>query len=143
MPSQAEIVRHNEGIVAALAVNGRDGYIHVIAGDVYYRGRIIEFPSFDVMEYPSILAKGICIDPQEPSIVYIGCSGHTYHTDGTLRSLDNGESFTALNRHVGDGRKGASAGFMAGNVRVNPKTRELFISGGCRGIWKLPAPSEK
>ncbi len=133
----------SKGPITDIAVNGRDGYIHVIAGDVYYRGRMIDFPSFDVMNYPSILAKGICVDPIEPSIVYIGCTGHTYHTDGTLRSLDNGETFTALNRHVGDGRKGAPAGFMAGNVRVNPETRELFVAGGCRGIWKLPPPPKK
>lgn len=126
-----------------VAVNGRDGYIHAVAGHIYYRAKLVECPAFEAIDYDSILALGVCVDPQEPSIVYIGCSGHTYHTDGTLRSLDNGETFTALNRHVGDGRKCASAGFMAGNVRVNPETRELFVSGGCRGIWKIAAPPKK
>lgn len=123
-----------------VAVNGRDGYIHVISGQKYYRGRMVECPSFEQLDYGSIMASGVCIDPQEPSIVYIGCSGHQYDIDSVMRSLDNGDSFTCLNRHPGDGRKGPAAGMMAGVLRVNPETRELFVAGGCRGIWKISAP---
>ena len=101
---------------------------------------MVECPSFEQLDYGSIMASGVCIDPQEPSIVYIGCSGHQYDIDSVMRSLDNGDSFTCLNRHPGDGRKGPAAGMMAGVLRVNPETRELFVAGGCRGIWKISAP---
>ncbi|MGI6280216.1 MAG: hypothetical protein ACOYJS_06615, partial [Acutalibacteraceae bacterium] len=133
------------GTIYDIAVNSRDGYIHVIADNSgikseYYRGRTVDCPSFESRDYGSVEARSVCIDPVEPSIVYICCSCHKYDIDSVMRSMDDGETFTCLNRHPGDGRKGPAAGMCAGQGRVNPVTRELFVAGGCRGIWKISAP---
>jgi len=124
-----------------IAYNHIDKTIHVVlAGGHYYRGKNVEHPGFRRSYYGSVEARAVCVDPVCPNIVYIGCCCHEYTIDSVMRSLDDGDSFTCLNRKVGDGRQGLNGGVMTSAARVNPNTRELFTSGGCRGVWKLPAP---
>ena len=127
--------------ICDIAYNPQNKTIHVVlANGHYYRGKNEKYPGFKRSEYGSVEARAVCVDPQCPQIVYVTCSCHEYTIDSVMRSLDDGDTFTCLNRRVGDGRKGLNGGVMTSGARVNPNTRELFTSGGCRGVWKIPAP---
>ena len=83
--------------------------------------------------------QSVCIDPENPDIVYIGAGDMDR---GVRRSLDGGKTWTVLTYQPGDERvtKGPSGGRVSDIVRVNAKTHELFTAGGCTGIYKIPGP---
>jgi len=82
----------------------------------------------------AITAQSLCLDPENPNIIYATSGGYVY------RSLDNGASWTNLSRQVGDGRNDClDGGRQAGFIEFNQTTREVFVSCGCRGFWKIAA----
>ncbi len=83
--------------------------------------------------------NSVAVDPDNPSIVYIGTGDMDA---GVRRSLDGGKNWTVLTYRVGDPRvtKGPSGGRVSSIVRVNPKTHDVFTYGSCTGVYRMPGP---
>ncbi len=87
--------------------------------------------------------RSVCVDPVEPNIVYVGMTGHGYCADASVvRSQDSGDTWQVLTRapRHNNEQYGKDGGRLANWVRVNPETRELWVMGGCYGIWRMGAP---
>ncbi len=89
-------------------------------------------------------ASGLCLDPENPDIMYAVENNIVYRkTDGVKRSLDGGKTWTQLCRRPGDGRDNCPDGGHGTQIVFNPTTREIFTSGLCMGVWKMKAvPSD-
>jgi len=126
--------------VSDIAINERDKIMYVTAGNkLYYcdlklNSRVLE-------QMYGINAGGVCVDPENPSIMYISYSTYnSYDTPSVCRSLDGGRTWTNLCRTVGDGRDNCpDGGRNAGSLRFISSTREIMVSASCRGIWKMKA----
>ena len=83
--------------------------------------------------------NSVAVDPDNPSIVYVGTGDMDA---GVRRSLDGGKNWTVLTYRVGDPRvtKGPSGGRISSIVRVNPKTHDVFTYGSCTGVYRIPGP---
>ena len=83
--------------------------------------------------------KKVAVDPVDPSIVYTSDAGDTYATsNAVLYSTDAGMTWKSLLRQPGE--TGPDGGREAASVRVHPVTRDLWVGGGCYGMWKHPCP---
>jgi photosystem II stability/assembly factor-like uncharacterized protein len=91
-------------------------------------------------QYNSKAIKSVAVDINNPSIVFCAGPKNTYKTDASVkRSSDGGntwEIITPNNRTNSGITTGDGANEVFG-VRVNPKTRDLWCTGGCYGIWKM------
>lgn len=90
-------------------------------------------------------ASGVCVDPENPDIMYLCRSWQAsdFEYESFFRSLDGGKTWTCLNRTAGDGREGPDGGRRAGSIIFNAVTREVYVTSGCMGIWKIKAaPSD-
>jgi photosystem II stability/assembly factor-like uncharacterized protein len=80
----------------------------------------------------------VAVDPVNPQIVYAGGAANQYLTENSLfRSLDGGRTWKSLT----DVGPGGLTPHEIDCVRVNPRTRDLWISGQCFGMWLLKAPA--
>ncbi len=105
---------------------------------------IAKFDNFPTDREGNFPQWTVAVDPVETDIVYIGCRIGTYMTDvAVVRSLDAGKSWTNLTRQPGDGRVGPDGARETSTLRVHPVTREVILGTCCRGMWSLPAPSDK
>lgn len=85
--------------------------------------------------------RSVALDPTDPSIVYLGSAANLYCSSVSVqRSLNGGATWTSLtlNRPLASGQK--DGGREAITVRVHPKTRRLYVSTSCYGIWTYPPP---
>jgi hypothetical protein len=85
--------------------------------------------------------NSVAVDPTDPQIVYVGrCRDVLTSSVSVQRTTDGGATWTSLSEQVplADGRK--DGGREAFCVRVHPKTRALWVTGSCFGIWSYPAP---
>ena len=87
-------------------------------------------------------ASSVAVDPVDARIVYVGRSRNRFTSSVSVqRSTDGGATWTSLtlSTPLQDGqRDGAREAFC---VRVHPRTRDLWVAGGCFGLWIHPAPS--
>jgi len=84
----------------------------------------------------------VCVDPQDPAIIYAAGASNIYATDATVvRSTDAGRTWANLTVTT-PLRSSAQAGgpHEVAWVRVHPATRELWAAGECYGLWRFPAP---
>lgn len=126
--------------VEDIAYNNKTGILYVCAG-----GRIL---SIDMNNENSALfsdagfnisySKGICLDPENPNIMYV-IHGNRNSNAGVMRSLDGGKTWTQLGRRVGDGRDNCPDAAYGSCISFCESTREIFIAGDCRGVWKMDA----
>ena len=85
----------------------------------------------------------VAVDPVNPDIIYCGGSGDIYMNDcAVIRSKDGGNTWEVLTKN---GRNsivqcGPDAVREASCIRVNPVTREAYVSGQCFGWAKIKAP---
>jgi len=133
-----------EGTISDIAYDYNSKKVYIVSGSkLYYvdtNGKALNCTQID---YGGKDVVGVCIDPTDPSIVYISClSWSRIITQNVFRSIDSGKTWTCLNRSVGDGRKGPDGARQASTIRVNPNTREVFTMTSCRGMWKMPAPAK-
>jgi len=83
----------------------------------------------------------VAVDPQDPSVVYAGYRGNIYLSDQAVRrSTDGGKTWTCLTQRPGD--PGPDGGREVQCLRVHPKTRWLYVTTSCFGIWKHPPPTQ-
>lgn len=86
-------------------------------------------------QYGKTRFETVAVDPVEPDVVYAGGPRNLYATHATVvRSTDAGATWENLT--VGNGPHEVAA------IRVNPKTRDVWLNGQCYGMWRL-APPEK
>lgn len=132
------VVDAKDARISDMAYNYKTGRLYFTSWGHLY-SVLLDGSGLCNISYPSKHVGGVCVDPENPNIIYIACgSNEEYGFANVLRSLDDGASWTVLTRTPNDGRKGPDGGRAAGNIRINPATREVFVSSGCRGIWKIP-----
>ncbi|MBQ5902255.1 MAG: hypothetical protein IIW83_03300, partial [Clostridia bacterium] len=123
--------------IGDMAYNYKNGYLYFLNWGELCKIKL-DGSGFTKLSYPSKHAWTLCVDPENPDIVYIGCYSHAeFGMPNVLRSLDGGETWTVLNRLPNDGRSGPDGGKQPVQIRINPLTRELFVLCGCRGVWKI------
>jgi hypothetical protein len=86
----------------------------------------------------------VAVDPVDPVIIYAGGARNTYSTDtAVVRSTDAGITWNSLIRsqRLHYIKSGPDGGREAIAMRVNPRTRELWVGTGCYGLWKFSAPT--
>ncbi len=86
-------------------------------------------------------AKDICLDPENPNLMYVISNGSKVRDYSVKRTLDGGKTWTQLRRQVGDGRDNCPDGGYGSCIVFNSATREIITCGACRGIWKMKAPN--
>ncbi|BDI27956.1 hypothetical protein CCAX7_000070 [Capsulimonas corticalis] len=84
----------------------------------------------------------VAVDPQQPSVVYVGAPQNTYASAATVcRSTDGGKTWRNLTVTT-PLPAGASGGpHEVSCIRVNPKTREAWLNGECYGMWRIAPPA--
>ena len=123
--------------ISDMAYNYKSGYLYFTNWGSLNKIKL-DGSDCQKLDYPSKHASSVCIDPENPDIMYLGCSSNAeFGMPNVLRSLDAGEKWTVLTRMPNDGRKGPDGAKQASQLRVNPLTRELFVICGCRGVWKI------
>ena len=92
-------------------------------------------------QYGNRRIQTVAVDPTDTDIVYTGGSKGVYATDvSVLRSKDAGKTWEVLTKNRKNYKNykyGMQGAREAKCMRVHPKTRELFVSTCCHGIWKL------
>ncbi len=99
--------------------------------------------STPVDQYGNRRFKTVAVDPIEPNIVYAGSKRDVYKSENSvIRSQDNGQTWEIINHNdlSGQSFQGPAGGQEAKTIRVNPQTREAWVSTGTYGLWKIDAP---
>jgi hypothetical protein len=87
-------------------------------------------------------ASSIAVDPADPQVIYVGrCRNRFTSSVSVQRSTDGGATWTSLSLRspLAEGQR--DGGREAFCLRVHPRTRDLWVAGGCFGLWIHPAPS--
>lgn len=142
--SSWSVLAHFDGNILDMAFNSKRKVLFVADGErVYYINESSSDRTPKVLsgfEYGR-LAKGVCVDPANPDVMYISCkSDQTYQNRNIWRSTDAGKSFVCLTRQVGDGREGPDGARRPTCITVNEKTHELFVFTCGKGTWKTAPP---
>jgi hypothetical protein len=92
-------------------------------------------------QFQSTRVRTVAVDPVDPKVIYAGAAANIYSTSHSVyRSLDGGRTWQSMTRAApldGTGRDGGREALCS---RVHPKSRWLYVSTSCYGIWKLPPP---
>ena len=85
----------------------------------------------------TVRQKSVAIDPNAPSVVYIGGAGEYFSSDtALLRSIDGGETWSVLTTQNNPAypRKATNqGGYEVSTIRVNPYDGNVWIACGCYG----------
>ncbi len=93
-------------------------------------------------QYGNRSFRTVAVDPRNPDVVYTAGPKNVYKTDAAVkRSTDAGETWEIIipndrTPQVVPPPDGANEVLV---VRVNPGTGDLWATGGCYGVWRLPA----
>jgi len=131
--------------ITDIAYNEKEQRVYVTTSAGLYTGVIGTDKRLSLLNGQLTKATGVVVDPENFNILYLtrGWQAPAFNYSATFRSLDGGKTWTCLNREYGDGREGPDGGRHAGGISFNAITREIFVSSGCRGMWKMKAaPSD-
>ncbi len=87
----------------------------------------------------------VAVDPVDPRIVYVGASRDYYRPDvHVIRSFEDGAANTWQVVNIRPGEGGISSSNPNGpeevkSIRINPVSREVWISSAMYGFWKIAA----
>ena len=88
--------------------------------------------------------KSVAVDPNTPSVVYVGGAGEYFSSDtALLRSIDSGEHWSVLTTQNNQNyqRKATNqGGYEVSTVRVNPYDGNVWIACGCYGYERFNPP---
>lgn len=87
--------------------------------------------------------KSVAVDPNAPSVVYIGGAGDYFSSDtALLRSIDSGENWSVLTTNNSQYPVKATnqGGYEVATVRVNPRNGRVWIACGCYGYETFNPP---
>jgi hypothetical protein len=86
--------------------------------------------------------NSVAIDPTDPQVVYVGRCRNRYTSSVSVqRSTDGGATWASLSLTQPLTDRQRDGGREAFCLRVHPQTRDLWVAGGCFGLWIHPAPS--
>ncbi|MBQ2704587.1 MAG: hypothetical protein IJF58_03455 [Clostridia bacterium] len=127
--------------ITDIAYDEKEQRVYVTTAAGLYTGVIGKDKRLSLLNGNLSRATGVVVDPENFKILYVtrGWQAQDFSYDATFRSLDGGKTWTCLNREYGDGREGPDGGRHAGGISFNAITREIFVSSGCRGMWKMKA----
>ncbi|CCW35538.1 uncharacterized photosystem II stability/assembly factor-like protein [Chthonomonas calidirosea] len=133
------------GGITDLAYDGKRHLFWVVSADrlkcLQSNGTLseVELPKD---QYGNVHAASVALDPGDPNNVYVGCRADLYAcTNAVIASFDGGRTWQNLTVHT-PLRNGLQPGGPHETqwLRVDPKTRMLWVGGQCYGFWKYPAP---
>ena len=88
--------------------------------------------------------KSVAVDPNAPSVVYVGGAGEYFSSDtALLRSIDGGDTWSVLTTQNNPNypKKATNqGGYEVSTIRVNPYDGSVWIACGCYGYEKFNAP---
>ena len=85
--------------------------------------------------------KTIACDPLDGNIIYVGNALDIAKSEASvIRSSDGGKTWENMTKSVNDGVTKMDGGVEASFMRTNPKNGDLYVIGGCRGMWKAKRP---
>ena len=92
----------------------------------------------------TVRQKSVAVDPNAPSVVYVGGAGEYFSCDtALLRSIDGGETWSVLTTQNNPNytRKATNqGGYEVSNIRVNPYDGKVWIACGCYGYETFNPP---
>jgi len=81
--------------------------------------------------------RTVATDAKGPGVVYVGSAGNIFNSSvGLVRSVDSGKTWSVITRQPEYPAGEKDGGREALCVRVHPRTREVYVSTSCYGIWK-------
>ena len=88
--------------------------------------------------------KTIASDPFDGNIIYVGNARDIAKSEASvIRSLDGGTTWENMTKTATNGVPGMDGGVEASFIRTHPKTGDLYVVGGCRGMWKTRRPTTR
>lgn len=85
--------------------------------------------------------RTIACDPFDGNIIYVGNALNIAKSEASvIRSTDGGETWENMTKTAADGVTGMDGGIEASFMRTDPETGDLYVIGGCRGMWKTKRP---
>ena len=92
----------------------------------------------------TVRQKSVAVDPNAPSVVYVGGAGEYFSSDtALLRSVDGGEHWSVLttqNNTNYENKATNQGGYEVSTIRVNPYDGEVWIACGCYGYETFNPP---
>ena len=92
----------------------------------------------------TVRQKSVAVDPNAPSVVYVGGAGEYFSCDtALLRSIDGGETWSVLTtmNNPNYPRKATNqGGYEVSTIRVNPYDGNVWIACGCYGYEMFNPP---
>jgi photosystem II stability/assembly factor-like uncharacterized protein len=128
-----------------LAVDHQSGRIYVASEERLKmhennRWTTIETPRD---QYGNVRVTTVAVDPQAPSVLYVGGPRNTYASHATVcRSTDGGKTWrnlTVTAPLLGRGMADDGPHEVAA-IRVHPITRHAWVNGQCYGMWRIAPP---
>ncbi len=129
------------GKIEDIAYNHVTGMLYVATSNRIYQINTKDEKSTLLMEAGFNLryTTGICVDPENPAIMYVATGSNARDTNGVWRTLDGGKTWTQLMRQVNDGRDSCPDGGWGSCIDFCASTREIISSVSCHGVWKMKA----
>jgi len=90
-------------------------------------------------------AQTVAVDPRDPRVVYVGSAANLYNSSvSVVRSTDSGSTWSLLTRNEPLNRVETNPAQLDGGrealcIRVHPRTRDLWVSTSCYGLWRWSA----
>jgi photosystem II stability/assembly factor-like uncharacterized protein len=135
---------HCEGGITDLAYDQRHDLVYAASQD---RLKVLGHGTWSDIatpadQYGNVRVTTVAIDPQDPSVIYVGGPRNTYASQATVcRSVDGGATWTNLTitEPLRDGHPGGP--HEVSLIRVHPRTHEAWVAGQCFGLWRISAPT--
>ncbi len=126
-----------------IAYDHVNNFMYVVDGNALIRVDLNTADEYKLTEnipvnkYGERRLQNIAVDPNTPYLVYVSGGGHRYNNENcVMASEDSGETWHVLTKNttnsIANGEMGA--GWETGDIAVNPKTGDLWTSGGCFGL---------
>jgi hypothetical protein len=127
------------GDVRDLAYDASSKRLYAVLGDSVqaWNGTAWDWLPIPKNQFGGYSPRTVATDPKGPGVLYVGSAGNIYNSSvGLVRSGDGGKTWSVITRQpefpVGE----KDGGREALCVRVHPRTREVYVSTSCYGIWK-------
>lgn len=92
----------------------------------------------------TVRQKSVAVDPNAPSVVYVGGAGEYFSSDtALLRSIDGGDTWSVLttqNNPNYPNKATNQGGYEVSTIRVNPYDGKVWIACGCYGYETFNPP---
>ena len=132
------------GGITDLAFDPAHARFWIVSQDVLKRWEAGVLTTVDIPpdQYGRRRVSSVVIDPVDSDLVYAGSHADLYACDNAVvRSTDGGATWVNLTRPAPLVDPVSGGPHEVQWLRVHPRTRELWVSGQCYGVWKIPAPT--